>query len=81
MEVEYGHVHGCILDELNLGLWMITPSNEFRNGGLNKRELASHVGPTTLPLCFWLITILVVEIWRSVMASHGKRLFDLFLCI
>ncbi|KAK9110961.1 hypothetical protein Scep_018480 [Stephania cephalantha] len=48
MEAEDSHVHGWISDELNLGLWMITPSNEFRNGGPNKRELTSHVGPTTL---------------------------------
>ncbi|KAF8724805.1 hypothetical protein HU200_020743 [Digitaria exilis] len=30
------------------GLWVITPSNEFKNGGPLKRELTSHVGPTSL---------------------------------
>ncbi|TVU50723.1 hypothetical protein EJB05_02110 [Eragrostis curvula] len=31
-----------------MGFWIITPSNEFKNGGPLKCELASHVGPTSL---------------------------------
>ncbi|KAK4261415.1 hypothetical protein QN277_004416 [Acacia crassicarpa] len=32
----------------SVGFWMITPSNEFRNGGPTKQSLTSHVGPVTL---------------------------------
>lgn len=31
-----------------IGFWIITPSNEFRNGGPTKQDLTSHVGPTAL---------------------------------
>ena len=31
-----------------MGFWVITPSNEFKSGGPMKRELTSHVGPTSL---------------------------------
>ena len=43
-------VHGWISGgELNpMGFWVITPSNEFKSGGPFKRELTSHVGPTSL---------------------------------
>ncbi|OMO87945.1 hypothetical protein COLO4_20518 [Corchorus olitorius] len=45
-------LHGWIADsdKLNpaVGFWLITPSNEFRNGGPHKQELTSHVGPTAL---------------------------------
>ncbi|KAK7252453.1 hypothetical protein RIF29_36399 [Crotalaria pallida] len=34
--------------EANVGIWLITPSNEFRNGGPIKQDLTSHVGPTLL---------------------------------
>jgi rhamnogalacturonan endolyase len=30
--------------------WVITPSNEFKSGGPMKRELTSHVGPTSLAM-------------------------------
>ncbi|KAG2616984.1 hypothetical protein PVAP13_3NG177753 [Panicum virgatum] len=30
------------------GFWVVTPSNEFKNGGPLKRELTSHTGPTSL---------------------------------
>ncbi|XP_058775167.1 uncharacterized protein LOC131649423 isoform X2 [Vicia villosa] len=33
-----------------MGFWMITPSNEFRNGGPIKQDLTSHVGPITLSM-------------------------------
>ncbi|WVZ54615.1 hypothetical protein U9M48_005385 [Paspalum notatum var. saurae] len=32
------------------GFWVITPSNEFKSGGPTKRELTSHVGPTSLAM-------------------------------
>ncbi|KAF1871983.1 hypothetical protein Lal_00012202 [Lupinus albus] len=43
-------VHGWISADSNspIGFWMITPSNEFRNGGPHKLDLTSHVGPITL---------------------------------
>ncbi|XP_062001223.1 probable rhamnogalacturonate lyase B [Rosa rugosa] len=41
-------VHGWICADPPVGLWQITPSNEFRSGGPVKQNLTSHVGPTTL---------------------------------
>lgn len=43
-------VHGWISrgDPNAVGFWVITPSNEFKSGGPLKRELTSHVGPTSL---------------------------------
>ncbi|XP_019439240.1 PREDICTED: probable rhamnogalacturonate lyase B isoform X2 [Lupinus angustifolius] len=43
-------VHGWISIDSDspMGFWMITPSNEFRNGGPNKQDLTSHAGPITL---------------------------------
>lgn len=43
-------VHGWISgsDPNPIGFWVITPSNEFKSGGPLKRELTSHVGPTSL---------------------------------
>lgn len=41
-------VHGWISTDLNIGFWMITPSDEFRVCGPLKQDLTSHVGPTTL---------------------------------
>ncbi|CAJ2636318.1 unnamed protein product [Trifolium pratense] len=47
-------VHGWISfdssDAPPIGFWMITPSNEFRNGGPTKQDLTSHVGPYTLSM-------------------------------
>ncbi|CAL0313195.1 unnamed protein product [Lupinus luteus] len=45
-------VHGWIdVDsDAPMGFWMITPSNEFRNGGPIKQDLTSHVGPFTLSM-------------------------------
>ncbi|KAJ1380208.1 Rhamnogalacturonate lyase [Sesbania bispinosa] len=34
----------------HVGFWIITPSNEFRNGGPIKQDLTSHVGPVALSL-------------------------------
>ena len=46
-------VHGWINfgSDSPVGFWMITPSNEFRNGGPIKQDLTSHVGPITLSVC------------------------------
>ncbi|XP_048424250.1 uncharacterized protein LOC103938556 [Pyrus x bretschneideri] len=41
-------VHGWISTDDAIGLWMITPSTEFRTAGPFKQELTSHVGPTAL---------------------------------
>lgn len=41
-------VHGWMCDDPGVGFWMITPSNEFRNGGPTKQDLTSHTGPTCL---------------------------------
>ncbi|XP_047055399.1 rhamnogalacturonate lyase B-like [Lolium rigidum] len=44
-------VHGWIGGgPVPLGFWVITPSNEFKSGGPLKRELTSHVGPTSLTM-------------------------------
>lgn len=44
-------VHGWVSTLDSVGFWMITPSNEFRNGGPIKQDLTSHVGPFTLNVC------------------------------
>ena len=31
-----------------MGFWVITPSTEFKSSGPMKRELTSHVGPTSM---------------------------------
>lgn len=41
-------VHGWISDKRGVGLWLITPSYEYRSGGPVKQELTSHAGPTAL---------------------------------
>ncbi|XP_021903474.1 probable rhamnogalacturonate lyase B [Carica papaya] len=44
-------VHGWICFKKPItGFWQITPSNEFRSGGLLKQNLTSHVGPITLAM-------------------------------
>ncbi|WVZ11500.1 hypothetical protein V8G54_016030 [Vigna mungo] len=45
-------VHGWIAedDSAPVGFWVITPTNEFRNGGPVKQELTSHVGPISLSM-------------------------------
>ncbi|KAI5436093.1 hypothetical protein KIW84_022513 [Lathyrus oleraceus] len=49
-ENQYNQVNGWITadSEKPVGFWIITPSNEFRNGGPIKQDLTSHVGPTCL---------------------------------
>lgn len=50
MDNEDNTVHGWTGSSNNrlMGFWVITPSNEFKNGGPVKRELTSHTGPTSL---------------------------------
>lgn len=43
-------VHGWISFDPMVGFWVITPSDEFRNGGPIKQNLTSHVGPTSLAM-------------------------------
>ncbi|CAN1156108.1 Rhamnogalacturonate lyase [Linum perenne] len=43
-------VHGWICSNPAVGFWQITPSNEFRTGGLVKQNLTSHVGPINLAM-------------------------------
>ncbi|KAG6400414.1 hypothetical protein SASPL_137245 [Salvia splendens] len=43
-------VHGLICTDPTIGLWQISPSNEFRTGGPIKQDLTSHVNPTTLAM-------------------------------
>ncbi|RLM69928.1 rhamnogalacturonate lyase-like isoform X1 [Panicum miliaceum] len=45
-------VHGWISSSHPnpMGFWVISPSNEFKSGGPMKRELTSHVGPTSLTM-------------------------------
>ncbi|XP_054808091.1 probable rhamnogalacturonate lyase B isoform X2 [Prosopis cineraria] len=51
-ENEDNRVHGWISmnSDAAMGFWMITPSNEFRNGGPVKQDLTSHVGPFILSM-------------------------------
>ncbi|KAI4337576.1 hypothetical protein L6164_015974 [Bauhinia variegata] len=43
-------VHGWISFNPPVGIWQITPSDEFRTGGPHKQNLTSHVGPTMLAM-------------------------------
>lgn len=43
-------VHGWMSEADMVGFWMITPSNEFRNGGPTKQDLTSHTGPACLSM-------------------------------
>ncbi|CAJ2647305.1 unnamed protein product [Trifolium pratense] len=51
-ENQYNQVNGWITadSEKPVGFWIITPSNEFRNGGPVKQDLTSHVGPICLSM-------------------------------
>ncbi|CAI8595524.1 unnamed protein product [Vicia faba] len=51
-ENQYNQVNGWITAESEkpVGFWIITPSNEFRNGGPVKQDLTSHVGPICLSM-------------------------------
>jgi hypothetical protein len=41
-------VQGWMSSNPMVGFWVITASDEFRNGGPLKQNLTSHVGPTCL---------------------------------
>ncbi|KAH7315898.1 hypothetical protein KP509_21G070000 [Ceratopteris richardii] len=41
-------VHGWISMHSMIGFWIITASDEFKNGGILKQNLTSHAGPTCL---------------------------------
>lgn len=43
-------VHGWISFDPMVGFWIVFPSDEFRNGGILKQNLTSHVGPTSLSM-------------------------------
>ncbi|CAA2974361.1 probable rhamnogalacturonate lyase B [Olea europaea subsp. europaea] len=46
-------VHGWVSsDQVPIGFWTITPSNEFRTGGPLKQDLTSHVAATMLSMFF-----------------------------
>ncbi|XBH60557.1 hypothetical protein VPH35_115143 [Triticum aestivum] len=56
MDNKDNRVHGWIAgaggdgDQVPVGFWVVTPSNEFKSGGPLKRELTSHIGPTSLTM-------------------------------
>ncbi|XP_031095639.1 uncharacterized protein LOC115999846 [Ipomoea triloba] len=52
VENKDNRIHGWISPKQPTGFWMITPSNEFRNGGPVKQDLTSHTGPITLSMFF-----------------------------
>jgi hypothetical protein len=45
-----------------IGFWVVTPSNEFKIGGPLKRELTSHVGPTSVTVSIMLSFLLCSSI-------------------
>ncbi|VAI42273.1 hypothetical protein VPH35_102887 [Triticum aestivum] len=56
MDNKDNRVHGWIAGAgggggpVTVGFWVVTPSNEFKSGGPLKRELTSHIGPTSLTM-------------------------------
>ncbi|GLU20223.1 hypothetical protein SLE2022_364330 [Rubroshorea leprosula] len=48
IEDKDNRVQGWMSNKPLVGLWMITPSDEFRVGGPMKQDLTSHAGPTLL---------------------------------
>lgn len=44
-----------------VGFWMITPSNEFKNGGPMKADLTCHTGPTCLSVSSFDYQFLVIS--------------------
>ncbi|XP_057251850.1 uncharacterized protein LOC109135383 [Beta vulgaris subsp. vulgaris] len=41
-------LHGWVCTDPSVGIWLITPSDEFRTRGPHKQDLTSHVGPNML---------------------------------
>ena len=65
-------VHGWISGNPMVGFWIITPSDEFRNGGPTKQNLTSHVGPTCLSVSFTFYSIqhfLLFFVWVHAITS------------
>uniref|UniRef100_A0A453MYN3 Rhamnogalacturonan endolyase n=2 Tax=Aegilops tauschii subsp. strangulata TaxID=200361 RepID=A0A453MYN3_AEGTS len=63
MDNKDNRVHGWIAgagggdgDRVPVGFWVVTPSNEFKSGGPLKRELTSHIGPTSLTVSMFMGT-------------------------
>lgn len=54
------NVHGWICDDPPMGFWQIIPSNEFRSGGPLKQNLTSHVGPVTLAVSFFFLSLFFI---------------------
>jgi len=46
-------VVGWISFDPPIGMWVVTPSDEFRLGGPVKQDLTAHVGPTLLAVRAW----------------------------
>lgn len=80
------NVHGWISFDSDepMGFWMITPSNEFRNGGPIKQDLTSHVGPITLSVCpnFYSLSFLsisevvIITGTHTIMSTRGSNSGD-----
>lgn len=45
-------MHGWVSLNPGVGIWVITPTDDFRMGGPHKQDLTSHVGPTMLSVCY-----------------------------
>jgi len=41
-------VVGWMSFDHSIGMWVVTPSDEFRLGGLVKQDLTTRIGPTLL---------------------------------
>jgi rhamnogalacturonan endolyase len=63
IESRNNYVHGWISihSSKSTGIWLITPSYEFRSAGPLKQYLASHTGPTMLSVSF---LIYILFYWR-----------------
>ncbi|CAD6258466.1 unnamed protein product [Miscanthus lutarioriparius] len=73
---KHNAVHGWISSSSHMGFWVITPSNEFKSGGPMKRELTSHVGPTSLAVFLGTHYVgdnIVLNLGGSATASTGRR--------
>ncbi|CAL0331560.1 unnamed protein product [Lupinus luteus] len=53
-----------------VGIWMITPSNEFRNGGPVHQDLTSHVGPTLLNVSSSSLFRNLLCIWNNILLIY-----------
>lgn len=69
------NVHGWICTDPPTGFWQITPSNEFRSGGLTKQNLTSHVGPTNLAMFYSAHYVGEDTVTRFADGEYWKRVF------